>query len=233
MHERHFMEHTLESLSVCLPPAAECRPHPKPMASLHRRPNTTMSTSAAFVDLHDDDDVKEKHETTPFRTNKRSHVKMGKEDHVYGRNHRKRHPQHGRESVGGDRPGPNPARTTHPPSVDREGSPSRPIRVISIATRCHSLDRDVFWSAHFHAANVPPKVPLPSDTPSDDMIAGLQRDRHAFAMRAANVARMSVKMDNPKPTLRPPIQPPGLFHLMPCGLLTFNLERDEFQAFEE
>lgn len=65
------------------------------------------------------------------------------------------------------------------------------------------------------------------------MVAVLQRDRHAFAMQAANIARASVKMNNLKPTLRPPIQPPGLFHLIPSGILTFDLERDEFLAFEE
>ena len=40
-------------------------------------------------------------------------------------------------------------------------------------------------------------------------------------------------MDVPKPALRPPIQPPGLFYLLPCGLLTFDLECGEFHAFEE
>ena len=79
----------------------------------------------------------------------------------------------------------------------------------------------------------PPDIPLPSDFISDDMILGLRKDRHAFHMRAANAARASVKMDNPKPTMRPPIQPPGLFHLMACGLLTFDLERGEFRAFED
>jgi hypothetical protein len=40
-------------------------------------------------------------------------------------------------------------------------------------------------------------------------------------------------MDYPKPALRPPIQPPGLYHLMACGLLNFDLECGEFHAFEE
>ena len=40
-------------------------------------------------------------------------------------------------------------------------------------------------------------------------------------------------MDIPKPALRPPIQPPGLYHLMPCGLLNFDLESGDFHAFQE
>lgn len=211
VHERHFMEHTLESLKVCLPPAADYRPHPKPRTSFHRRPNIIVSAPTIFVDMHDDDDIEEEYEATPCRTNKRSHVEMEEEYHVYVRNRRKRYPS----------------------SVDREEPPSRPIRITPNATRCPSLDKDVFRPARFPTANVPTDAPLPSDIPSNDIVAGLRRDRHAFAMRAANVARASVKMDNPKPTLKPPIQPPGLFYLVPCGLLTFDLERDEFQAFEE
>jgi hypothetical protein len=42
-----------------------------------------------------------------------------------------------------------------------------------------------------------------------------------------------MKMKNSKSTLRPPIQSPGLFHFMTCGLPTFDLKRDEYQAFED
>ena len=201
------MEHTLESLKACLPPAAEYRPHPKPRAPLHRKPNITVPAPTNFVDLHDDDDVDEEHEAAPCRTNKSSHAEMEEEDHIYVRNHKKRYPQHGRESIGGDRSAPNNRQATHSPSVDREGPPFGPIRVTSIATRCPSSNMDVFRHARSHATNVLSDTPLPYDTPSDDMVAGLRRDRHLFAMRAANVARTSVKMDNSKPTLRPPIQP--------------------------
>jgi hypothetical protein len=211
VHEHHFMEYTFESLKACLPPAADCRPHPKPRASFHRRPNTTVPAPTTFVDMHNDDDIEEEHETSPCRTNKRSRAEMEEEYHVYVRNRKKR----------------------YPPSVDHEGPPFRPIRITPNETRCPSPDRDVFRPARSPAANILSDVPLPSDIPSDDIVAGLRRDRHAFTMRAANVARASVKMDNPKPTLRPSIQPPGLFHLVPCNLLTFDLERDEFQAFEE
>ena len=40
-------------------------------------------------------------------------------------------------------------------------------------------------------------------------------------------------MDYPEPALRPPIQPLGLFHLMACGLLNFDVECGEFETFQE
>ena len=58
-------------------------------------------------------------------------------------------------------------------------------------------------------------------------------DRQSFYVKVASGARATVKMDTPKPALRPPIQPPGLFYLMPCGLLRFDLECGEFQAFQD
>ena len=159
VHERHFMEDTLESLKASLPPAAESRPHPKPKASIHRRPNITVPAPVAFVDLHDDDDVEEEHDAAPCQTNQRSYAEMEEEHRVFVRNHKKRHPQHRRESVGGDRPRPNLARGMHTPSVDCEGPPSRPIRVIPIASRSPSPDADVFWRARSPAANVSPEAP--------------------------------------------------------------------------
>ena len=175
------MEHTLESLKACLPPAAEYRPHPKPRAPLHRKPNITVPAPTDFVDLHDDDDVDEEHEADPCQTNKRIHANMEEKNHVYVRNYKTISSTRA-ESIGGDRSAPNPARATHPPSIDREGPPSRPIRVTPIATRWHSPNRNVFRPARSYAANVLPETPLPYDTPSDDMVAGLRRDRHVFVM---------------------------------------------------
>ena len=60
----------------------------------------------------------------------------------------------------------------------------------------------------------------------------LRKDRHAFYMRAASTAWVSVRMDTPKPVLRSSIQPPGLFHLVACGLINFDFERGELQTFE-
>ena len=211
VHKRHFMEHTFKLVKAYLSPAADCQPHPKQGASLYRRPNTTVPAPTIFVDIHDDDDIEEEHKAAPCRTNKRFHAEIEEEYHVYVRNRKKR----------------------YPPIVDREEPPSRSNRIIPNATRCPSSDKDVFRHAHSPIANVPTDAPLPSDIPSDYIVAGLRRDRHAFAMRAANVARAFVKMDNRKSMLKLPIQPPGLFYLVPCGLLTFDLKRDEFQAFEK
>ena len=77
----------------------------------------------------------------------------------------------------------------------------------------------------------PPAAHVPTDAPTaavahmetprgeEDLAAGLRKERHAFYLKAASAARATVKMDTPKPPLRPPIQPPGLFHLLACGLL--------------
>ena len=100
VQERRFMEPTLETLKACPALATECRPHPKP---LPRRPNTAAPTPPTFVDLQDEDDVEDEHEAAPPRPMKRSHAKMAKEHEVFLRNHKKRNPQHGRQSGGGDR----------------------------------------------------------------------------------------------------------------------------------
>lgn len=79
---------------------------PRSSLFLHpRRPNTAAFASPTFVDLQDDE-----HEAAPPGTNKRSHVEMAEEHQVFRRNHMKKNPQHGRQSVGGDQPAPNSAR---------------------------------------------------------------------------------------------------------------------------
>ena len=42
-------------------------------------------------------------------------------------------------------------------------------------------------------------------------------------MQAAREKNGSVKMDNPKPTMKPQIKPPGFFRLMACGLMAYRL----------
>jgi hypothetical protein len=78
-----------------------------------------------------------------------------------------------------------------------------------------------------------PVTPVQTSTGSEDVGLRLRKDRQAFYVKAASAARSSIKMENPKPALRPPIQPPGLFHLMACGLLKFDFEFGEFHAFQE
>ena len=79
-------------------------------------------------------------------------------------------------------------------------------------------------------AHVPPMENLGDD---HDIAARLRVDRQAFYVKAAIAARESVTMDRAKPPLRPPMQPPGLFYLLQCGLLKFDLDNGEFQDFEE
>jgi hypothetical protein len=74
---------------------------------------------------------------------------------------------------------------------------------------------------------------MESSRGDSDIASGLRKERQAFYVRAATQARNSVKMDIPKPALRPPIQPPGLYNLIPCGLLHFDLEFGDFDAFQE
>ena len=126
--------------------------------------------------------------------------------------------------------------------------PPRPLRVAPIQSRSPSPERAVILPPPMpHVTpvspvpdvtpvspvpHVTPVTPVESPTHSHDLASGLRRDRQAYYVKAASAARASVRMDTPKPSLRPPIQPPGLFYLMACGLLTFDLECGEFQAFQ-
>jgi hypothetical protein len=81
-----------------------------------------------------------------------------------------------------------------------------------------------------YVTHVPEKE---SSRGENDIAARLRKDRQAFYIKATGAARASITMDIPKPPLRPPIQPPGLFHLLVCGLLKFDLECGEFHVFQE
>jgi hypothetical protein len=82
----------------------------------------------------------------------------------------------------------------------------------------------------------PNEMPAPRNKSSggeDDVAGRLRKDRQAFYLKVASAARANIKMDMPKPPLRPPVQPPGLFHLLQCGLLKFDLECGSFHDFQE
>lgn len=112
---------------------------------------------------------------------------------------------------------PKSARVTSAPNVGRERAPSHHIRVTPLQSRQPFPDR-----------NVIPDTPTDASTNcSYDVTSPLNKDRHAFFMRAASATRVSVKMDTQKPTLKP-----DLFYLIACCLLNFDFERGEFQAFE-
>ena len=68
---------------------------------------------------------------------------------------------------------------------------------------------------------------------TEDVAVALKTDRQQFYVKAASATRSAVKMDIPKPQLRPPIQPPSLLYLMLCGLLKFDLECGDMHAFQD
>lgn len=157
---------------------------------------------------------------------------------------RKHQPSPSHRTVGGDRHGANTSR--YPPRPSRHAAgpppPPHPIRVTPIQSRSPSPERVAILGPPVPIAqaqeaqpmapeaHVPPMENLGDD---HDIAARLRVDRQAFYVKAATAARESVTMDRPKPPLRPPMQPPGLFYLLQCGLLKFDLDNGEFQDFEE
>jgi hypothetical protein len=86
--------------------------------------------------------------------------------------------------------------------------------------------------------HLPPrnKAPVPRNNNSSgehDVAGRLRKERQTFYLKAASAARANVKMDKPKPPLTPPLQPPGLFQLLQCGLLKFDLECGSFTDFQQ
>lgn len=165
-----------------------------------------------------------------------------------------------RQSVGGDQRPPIHPRPAQPSAAGVGGPPTNPILVTPIQTRSPSPERGVILAnpadvpheeptppdaapppgsplSNSHVqpdAGPPPVTPVTHETArgEHDMAMGLRKERQSFLLRAASAARGSVKMDVPKPPLRPALQPPGLFHLMACGLLQFDLDRGNLEDFE-
>ena len=177
-----------------------------------------------FVDLRDDgtDDA----EPPNFRPKKRSHARM-EEGHRVHVSTRQFKPAPRRPEVFARKARPQP------------GPPPHPIRVTPIQSRSPAPERMAIWAPTSPVAcpaPSPPVTPVPptqSPRADPDIATWLRKERQAFYVGAATSARASVKMDNPKPMLRPPIQPLGLYHLMQCGLLKFEAECSEFHVFEE
>ena len=237
---RQFMPPTLSDLVACPAPARDSQPPGKPRPQRAPRQHTAPATATAYVDLEEDGD--DESEAPPSRPNKRSHTQMADGHPVFhlSRQFKSVHtkqPQH----VRGDR------QSAHPPkrsrlattSGDSRRPPPQPIHVTPIQTRSPSPERAAILPPPTPAPHAPghspmaPVSPMQTSAGSQDVALGLRKDRQAFYVKAASAARSGVKMDYPKPALRPPIQPPGLFHLMACGLLNFDLECGEFHAFEE
>ena len=180
------------------------------------------------VDL--EDDGTDEAEPPPSRPRKRRHAQM-EDSHQPFHSCRQFHPA--------------PKRQNPPPPPPTAGAraaaapPPHPICVKPIAFRSPSPDRLALLvprSPGPQAAPAPPVTPVPPMQASrgdSDVASVLRKERQAFYVRAAAAARGSVTMDVPKPAFRPPIQPPGLFYLLPCGLLKFDPECGEFHAFQE
>ena len=225
LHVRRFMEPSIEHLRpshVTKGGGEQSRARP-PRSPMQQ---TAEPTAADFVDLGDDgtDDV----EPTRSQPRKRSHEQMEEGHHVFHSARqfkpvpRRHNPQHAQQKA---RPEPGP--------------PPHPIRVTPIQSRSASPDRLPILAPPSPVAYgappppVTPVTPVESSRGDSDIAMGLRKERQASYVRAAASARGSVKMDIPKPALRPPIQPPGLYHLIPCGLLNFDLECGDLHAFEK
>ena len=147
-----------------------------------------------------------------------------------------------RRNAATERPRATPQRNSCRPTRPPAGPPPHPIRVEPIQTRSPSPERVAIQAPPTPVPHVP-HAPSPStatpvpvkETSRDppDIATRLRKERQAFYIKAASAARASVTMDTPKPTLRPPMQPPGLYYLLECGLLRFDLECGDFPAFLE
>ena len=225
VHVRNFLEATIEHLTPSHVSRAggeqsRARPPRSPMRE------TVRDATSEFVDLGDDgpDDAV----PPAARPKKRSHSRM-EDDHRPGHSARQFQPPPKRQH-------PQPARGAARPKT---APPPHPIRVTPIQSRSPSPDRMAILAPPSpvpSGAPTPPDTPVPPmESPRDvpDSAMGLRKERQAFYMRVAASARGSVKMDIPKPPLRPPIEPPGLYHLMQCGLLNFDLDFGDFDNFQE
>jgi hypothetical protein len=251
---RRFMEPTLDRL--------QASPHKGGGSSQgkhrpQRPPKPRAAPSATtFVDLEDDagDDPGPPIQQPRKRTLAEMEEGQGVEHspRQFGRAHKKPNAESSRRGGGAERQTPKPPRTPRP----SPGPPPQPLRVTPIQTRNPSPERVAIQAPPTPVPHVPPAAPMPSFTPvtrnethvprneipvprnknssSELDVAGrLRKDRQAFYLKAANAARANIKMDTPKPPLRPPVQPPGLFHLLPCGLLNFDLECGSFSDFQQ
>ena len=253
---RRFLQPTVENLAASPAHGADVRPQQKPKPQ--RTPNQeTASGASHFVFIEDDEESEP--DTPPSRPKKRPHSQMAEGPRVscsarqFKAAPRRYAPGHQSQHAGSETHSPHPPRPARPSTGDGvpKRPPSHPLRVAPIQSRSPSPERAALLPppspTRSHRSPPPPSPPhvtaaMPhvtrnspksSSQSSHDLAEGLRRDRQSFYVKVASGARAAVKMDTPKPALRPPIQPPGLFYLMPCGLLRFDLECGEFQAFQD
>ena len=235
------MEETLDSLTAT---AAMAGGSAQFKAGTQQTPKarSTPAPPPDVVDLGDDDND-DSDEPTP-QPKKRTHAEMDGSHEVFHsekqfmRVHRKPSAEPSRRSHGAVRQRANSSR----PSQPLQCPPPQPLRVTPIMSRNPSPERVALLGPVTPVPHVPQAAPTPFVTPippgdnsrvEHELAARLRKDRQAFYLKAASAARAEVKMDTAKPPLRPPVQPPGMFHLLQCGFLKFDLECGSFPAFQE
>ena len=222
MQLREFMEPTLERLRAA-PPIPDRPP----------KPRSPHPTATDFVDLEADgtDDS----ESSSPKPKKRSRAEMEDSHGVFysPRQFRdepkKPKPSPYRRSTGGERERPKPSRTC-PRSSRNEGNvPLQPLRVAPIQARSPSPERVAILAPPTpvphapqaspmsdvppatpqasHMSEVPPATPMEKSGGDQDIAGQLRKERQTFYIKAASEARSGVKMDIPKPPLRPPMKP--------------------------
>jgi hypothetical protein len=257
VHARWFMEPTLETLLAQPAPnptsaSQQPRSQGRSKAAIPPIPSSAPPMPPAFVDIPNDTSDEAPAPPPPPRPHKRRHAEMD-EGHRPSFSKRQHRPKHREE-----RP-PQPPRPQQPGSAGFRVPPPHPIRVTPIQTRNPSPERvailappsaqpasneepapppTVSPSSHSDVqpdAPPPPVTPVPPETPreEEDLAESLRTERQAFYLRAASAAQGTMTMDVPKPALRPSIQPPGLFYLIPCGLLDFDVDRGKYEDFED
>lgn len=228
---RQFMEHTIDRLRASHSPMKAGGSQSTPR--VHRSPvqQTPPPPPDDVVDLGDDGT--DEAEPLPSRPRKRSHARMEGLRNSHSTRHVKSAPK--RHNPPPPPPPPPPPQTDHAARAPRP----QPIRVNPIASRSPSPERRVIILPPPpvpHAAptsHVTPVSPVQASTSEPDIASALRKERQFFYVTAAAAARGTVTMDGPKPSLRPPIRPPGFFHLLPCGLLNFDIDCGDYHAFEE
>jgi hypothetical protein len=219
VQHRQFMLPTLQNLTANPPLPAHPQPQVKQKPTRTSKPDTASPNTAAYVDLEDSQDDEGEPSRAP---KKRTHAEMAGGHRVFFSSRQTKPPQPKQSAQG----------------VPRR-MPSQPMRVTPIQARSPSPERVAILppptpAPHAAAGSArPPVSPMQTPTCAEDVAVALWKDRHQFYVKAASAARSGVKMDTPKPQLRPPIQPPGLFYLMACGLLKFDLECGDMLGFLE
>ena len=231
---------TLEGLTASPAPAGDSGPHLKPKQHRPPKQHTAPAPERAFVDLADDaDDDNDMFATRP-RKRPRAHVTELPQPFYSSRQFNAAPPKRSQPARREGQSSQPTERSRHPSAAGaQQRASTQPLRVKPIQARSPSPERHAILPPLTPAPHAPgnspraPTSPVHTSTSAEDVALRLRKDRQAAYVKAASAAQSSVKMDNPKPQLRTRGDPPGLFHLMACGLLDFDFECGEFHAFEE